>query len=63
MPAAGTFAALTYVNIRDARMDSRELEEFVFCWCPRLEELAVRLSPFLAESVVCIRSDSLRRLD
>lgn len=63
MPAAGTFAALTYVNIRDARMDSRELEEFVSCGCPRLEELAVRLPPFLAESVVCIRSDSLRRLD
>jgi hypothetical protein len=63
MPAAGMFAVLTYVNIRDARMDSRELEEFVSCGCPRLEELAVRLPPFLTESVVCIRSDSLRRLD
>jgi len=63
MPAAGPFAALTFVNIRDARMDSRELEQFVSCGCPRLEELAVRLPPFLAESVVCIRSESLRRLD
>ncbi|CAL5072233.1 unnamed protein product [Urochloa decumbens] len=64
MPAAGgTFSALAYVNIRDARMDSRELEEFVSVGCPCLKELAVRLPPFLAESVVCIRSASLRRLD
>jgi len=63
MPAAGPFAALTFVNIRDARMDSRELEQFVSCGCPRLEELAVRLPPFLTQSVVCIRAESLRRLD
>ncbi|KAF8664422.1 hypothetical protein HU200_054594 [Digitaria exilis] len=64
MPAAaGAFSALTYVNIRDARMESGELEEFVSRGCPRLEDLAVRLPPFLVESVVCIRSDSLRRLD
>uniref|UniRef100_A0A0A9A2D0 F-box domain-containing protein n=1 Tax=Arundo donax TaxID=35708 RepID=A0A0A9A2D0_ARUDO len=63
LPAAGTFSALTYLNIRGARVDGPELEEFVFCWCPCLEELAVRLPRFLAGSEVCIRSDSLRRLD
>ncbi|KAK3125318.1 hypothetical protein QOZ80_7BG0603240 [Eleusine coracana subsp. coracana] len=63
LPASGTFATLMYLEIHDALMDCRELEEFVSCHCRRLEGLALRLPRLLGGSDICIRSESLTQLD
>ncbi|TVU38522.1 hypothetical protein EJB05_11896, partial [Eragrostis curvula] len=57
-PAAGSFAALTYLAIHDTSMEARALDALLSSQCPRLENLDLHVT-LVAASDVSLRSDSL----
>jgi hypothetical protein len=61
IPQAGTFEALSDLEIRQATMDGRELTFLVSSQCPRLRNLTLVVH-LLAASDVALRSGTLRNL-
>ncbi|CAL5062362.1 unnamed protein product [Urochloa decumbens] len=67
VPVAGggpAFVALATLRIKDALVDSRELEDVLSSRCPRLKELALEyVTPRDGPAVFSISSGSLQRLE